>query len=118
MAVASSEYPVQLEIDPATSQNRLTALLRPILTDSPLDRPHRLGNPSGSGLDTGIVLDPAHRTLPRGPVAVLDWRDTLVHAGVWIWRHDKRRCLVRRWLSHWTGTHRSHWENILTTPFV
>ena len=32
MAVAKSEYPVRLEIDPATSQNRLTALLRPILT--------------------------------------------------------------------------------------
>lgn len=32
MAVSSSEYPVQLEFDPPTSQNRLTALLRPILT--------------------------------------------------------------------------------------
>ena len=32
MAVEHSEYPVQLEIDPATSQNRLTVLFRPILT--------------------------------------------------------------------------------------
>ena len=32
MAAANSEYPVQLEIDPATSQNRLTVLFRPILT--------------------------------------------------------------------------------------
>ena len=32
MAIGNSDYPVRLEIDPATSQNRLTVLFRPILT--------------------------------------------------------------------------------------
>ena len=32
MTTMTSEYPVQLEVDPAASQNRLTVFLRPILT--------------------------------------------------------------------------------------
>lgn len=31
MATMTPEYPVQLEIDPAASQNRLTVFFRPIL---------------------------------------------------------------------------------------